>query len=70
MTSINASRARAETRFAALEKKQQRALSAEEEAANATREKTARLRSLRLAREADEAASRPAKPAIRKRKSR
>lgn len=49
---ISISRKKAENRFAAIEKRQQTALSAQEEAARARDEKTARLRSARLATEA------------------
>ncbi|HUV33241.1 MAG TPA: hypothetical protein VMW31_06685 [Devosiaceae bacterium] len=53
---ISATRSRAESRFAAVEKRQQKVLGEHEEAARAVRERTARLRAERLAREAGERA--------------
>lgn len=58
---ISISRTRAENHFAAIEKRQQAALSVHEEAALAARQNTARLKALRLARDAKELANCPAK---------
>jgi len=58
---ISISRTRAEGRFAAIEKRQQAGLSAQEETARAISEKTARLKALRLAKEATDLANKPAK---------
>lgn len=67
---ISAARTRAESNFAALEKRQQKVLSEQEEAARAVSENTARLKALRLAKEAqDRAEKKSAKPARRKKKS-
>ena len=49
---ISISRTRAENRFAAIEKSQKKALGVQEEATNKVRENTARLKKLRLAKEA------------------
>ncbi len=57
---ISASRARAENRFAALEKRQLKVLSEQEEAERAISENTARLRALRLAKEAEDRAEKSA----------
>ena len=51
----------AETRFAALEKRQLKVLSKQEEAERAINENTARLRALRLAKEAEDRAAKPTK---------
>jgi colicin import membrane protein len=67
---ISAKRRHAETRFAAIEKRQQRVLSEHEEAADAVRNKTAKLKAMRLAREAEEAAERAANPTSKKTKKR
>lgn len=48
---INATRARAEARFAQIERRQQTALSEQEEAAKARRDNSERLKALRLARD-------------------
>jgi hypothetical protein len=53
---ISATRSRAESRFAAVEKRQQKVLSEQEDAARAVRDRTARLRAERLAREAGDIA--------------
>lgn len=58
---ISISRTRAENHFAAIEKRQQAALSVHEEAALAARQKTARLKALRLARDSGELADISAK---------
>ena len=58
---ISASRSHAENRFAALEKRQLKVLSQQEEAERAVDENTARLRALRLAKEAKDRAKKPAK---------
>ena len=58
---ISATRMHAETRFAALEKRQLKVLSEQEEAERAINENTARLRALRLAKEAEDRAAKPAK---------
>ena len=58
---ISAVRTQAENRFAALEKRQTRVLSEHEEAERAVDENTARLRALRLAKEAEDRAAKPAK---------
>lgn len=58
---ISAVRTQAENRFAALEKRQTRVLSEQEEAERAVDENTARLRALRLAKEAEDRAKKPAK---------
>ncbi len=58
---ISAVRSHAENRFAALEKRQLKVLSEQEEAERAVDENTARLRALRLAKEAEDRAKKPAK---------
>ena len=58
---ISAVRSQAENRFAALEKQQTRVLSEQEDAERAVDENTARLRALRLAKEAEDRAAKPAK---------
>jgi len=58
---ISASRGHAENRFAALEKRQLKVLSEQEEAERAINENTARLRALRLAKEAEDRAVKPGK---------
>ena len=58
---VSASRSHAENRFAALEKRQLKVLSEQEEAERAINENTARLRALRLAKEAEDRAAKPAK---------
>ncbi len=58
---ISASRIHAENRFAAIERLQLKALSEQEEAERAVNENTARLRTLRLAKEAEDRAAKPAK---------
>jgi len=51
---ISATRLRAESRFAEIERRQQKALSEQEEEALAIAENTARLKALRLEREAND----------------
>lgn len=51
---ISISRTRAENRFAAIEKSQKKALNEQEEKKLMVSENTARLKALRLAKEADE----------------
>ena len=51
---ISALRTRAENRFAALEKRQLKVLSEQEEAERSINENTARLKALRLAKEAED----------------
>ncbi len=58
---ISASRSHAENRFAAMEKRQHKALSEQEVAERAINENTARLKALRLAKEAKDRAERPTK---------
>ncbi len=58
---ISISRTRAENRFAAIEKRQQKVLSDQEETARKTSENTTRLRALRLAKEAMNLADSPTK---------
>lgn len=58
---ISISRTRAENRFAAIEKRQQAVLNEREEAARALSANTARLKALRLAKEAADLANTPAK---------
>ena len=58
---ISAVRSPAENRFAVLEKRQLKVLSEQEEAEVAIDENTARLRALRLAKEANNRAAKPAK---------
>ena len=53
---VSASRLRAENRFAAIEKRQKKVLSEQEEAVRAVNENTARLKALRLAKEAKDRA--------------
>jgi hypothetical protein len=64
---ISISRQRSEDRFAAIERYKQKALSEKREETQRIAEKTARLKALRLAREAEErAAPAPKKAARRK----
>lgn len=58
---ISAARTRAEKRFASMEKRQKRALSEQEEIAQAVAAKTARLKALRLAKEINDRAEKLAK---------
>ena len=58
---ISASRNHAENRFAALEKRQLKVLSEQEEAEREINENMARLKALRLAKEAEDRAEKPAK---------
>jgi hypothetical protein len=58
---ISAKRSQAENRFAALERRQLKVLNEHEEAERAVDENTARLRALRLAKEAEDRAAKPAK---------
>ena len=62
---INASRARAESHFAALAQRQDRALLEVKEQSRVVDENTARLRALRLAKEASTPAPTPVKRAKR-----
>lgn len=64
---ISAARTRAENHFTAIEKRQKKALSEQEAAAVAVSENTARLKALRLAKEAEDLAEKPVKPAAKKR---
>ena len=65
---ISVSRTRAENRFAAIEKRQQKVLSEQEETARAISENTARLKALRLAKEAKDLADGPVKKIRKKAK--
>lgn len=58
---ISISRTRAENRFAAIEKSQQKAINEQEEKALRISENTARLKALRLAKEAADLAENPTK---------
>jgi hypothetical protein len=58
---ISIARTRAEERFATIEKRQQAALSEQEEAARKISENTARLRALRLAKDAKKLTDSPTK---------
>ena len=58
---ISAKRSQADNRFAALEKRQLKVLSEREEAERVVDENTARLRALRLAKEAEDRAAKPAR---------
>lgn len=58
---ISISRTRAENRFATIERRQQAALSEQEETARMISENTVRLKALRLAKEAKNLANAPAK---------
>ncbi|HEY4202861.1 MAG TPA: hypothetical protein VGM83_20100 [Devosiaceae bacterium] len=62
---ISAIRLRAETRFAEIEKRQQRALNEQEQISRAVDENTARLKALRLAKEARERLEAEAKRAAK-----
>ena len=58
---ISISRTRAENRFAAIEKRQKEVLTEQEETARMVSENTARLKALRLAKEANDLANSPPK---------
>lgn len=62
-------RTKAEERFAAIEKARQTILSEHEEAAQKIAENTARLRALRLAKEAKDLAESPEKKTVAKKKA-
>ncbi len=63
---VETPRSKAEQRFASLEKRVQTAMAEQEQLAEARRKNTARLRELRLAKEADEAADKAAAAPARK----
>lgn len=63
---VETPRSKAEQRFAALERRLQTAMDEQDAIAEARRKNTARLRELRLAKEAADAAEKASRPAARK----